>query len=141
MSTLAEIEARRADRKAALAEQRDEQRATDLTALDELEASLGDNSVASIDVPFTPGLPTLAACRKPTPAEMKRYRHQTKIKKIDGEMPDMAGPAELVADSCLKYPDEATFKKMCEERPGIKVQLGLVALKLASAESAAEGKG
>jgi hypothetical protein len=140
LSKLEEIEARRAARKAGLQEPRDEQRAADLEAVDALEIEHGDSNVATLEVPFTPGLPTLLAARCPKPIELKRYRDTVKTKK-DGTPGDPIGAAIMVGGVCRVYPDAETFAKVLEARPGVDVQLGLAALKLASAKAEDEGKG
>lgn len=135
--TLSPLEAIRAARKARqddLQTQQDAQTVIDLTALDALETELGDSSVAFLTVPFTPGLPTMMIARKPTKAELQRYRAQVKVKpKANGPGDSEKTPTEaceVIADTCFKYPDADTYAKLCTERPGAKAQLGSLALKL-----------
>lgn len=141
MSSEKTLEQRRDERKAAIEESRIAQRAVDLEAIDPLEVEHGDTNVAIVEVPFTPGLPTMAAARTPTDPEMKRYQHRVKIKKVDGEMPDFNAAYVELATSTLIYPDADTFAKMAAARPAIKFQLGLAAVKLAQAVEQAQGKG
>lgn len=142
MSSIAEIEARRAERKSKLQAEADEQRAKDLEALDALEVEFGDTNIIKIDVPFTPGLPTLAAARTPRPEELKRYRQNLNV--TPGEKLDLAGSGDAAAQlgrSVVKYPDVDTFKAMCAARPDLASQLGQLAVKLAQGKAADEGKG
>lgn len=148
MSTIAEINARRAERKAKLQEQADAQRVIDMEALDGAEAALGDTDVGYVDVPYTPGLPTLAVCRKPKPIELKRYRESLRI--TPGEKLDLSAGNEasvVMGQSTCIYPDckteegQAIFAKMCEARPDLAATLGQRAVKLAQARAAEEGKG
>jgi hypothetical protein len=144
MSNPTTIEEKRAERKAANEAARLEQRAKDLEAIDALEQEFGDSNIATLDVPYSPGLPTMIACRTPNEAEIKRYRHELKAKK-DGTMGDPVTAAELVAATCRVYPPrgkngeasdgDELYRKMLAARPGIHVQLGAEALKLASASA------
>lgn len=138
-SRLEKIEARRAERKAADARAAEEQRATDLEAIDALEVEHGDSNIDTLRVPFTPGLPTLVACRCPSSPEMKRFR--SRVKPTKGDKPvDYVAPTEELALTCLVYPDRETFEKVCEARPGLMMQVGTAALKLGTAEADAAGK-
>ena len=134
------IEARRAARKAARAAEARAQLAADLEALDALEEAHGDSNLKRLDVPFTPGLPTLCVVRTPRPVEIKRYRDQVKPRG-PGDVPDLTKAAEAVCAVALVYPAADVFVKMCEARPGLAAQLGSVALSLALGAEAAEGKG
>lgn len=136
--TVADLENKRAARKEALAKDREVQYALDLEALDGFEIEHGDSNVSTVRVPFTPGLPTMAICRCPKPVEMKRYRSRIKSKKgVDGD-PMLA--SEELAAVCRIYPDDETYNKMCEARPGLHVQLGTMAanLSMGSAEDDAK---
>ncbi len=137
MSALEAIEAKRAARKAKLDEQHAEQLATDLEAVDALETEHGDSNVAVLRVPFTPGQPALCAARCPNTHEIKRYRDR--IRK-DGGKGDPVAAAEEIAAVCRVYPDADTYKAMLDARPGIHVQLGVEAVKLASGQADADQK-
>ncbi|MFA5436663.1 MAG: hypothetical protein WC372_11550 [Candidatus Neomarinimicrobiota bacterium] len=134
---VAEVEARRAARKAALEEQRLTQRALDLEALDALEVEHGDSNVATLDVPYSPGLPTLVAVRCPTSPELKRY--QARLRERN---PNPITAAEEVARVCVVFPssDDPTRATLLDARPGLLVQLGTLALGLATGRAAEEGK-
>lgn len=137
--SLADIEKRRAERKASLKEKRDEQYAKDLEALDALEVQYGDDSVAAVETPgYVPGLPTMAVSRAPTKDEYKRFR--------DMVVRSKGGPAQieaqdLLADSCVVYPDKETYKAMREAFAGLHVSMAVAAVKLADGKAAEEGKG
>ncbi len=142
---LDKIEARRAARKADLQAQADAQRATDMQALDDLEVEHGDTNVCRVDVPYTPGLPTMAVARLPKGIELKRYRSALKV---DGQKVDVAAANEaaaLLGKTVVVYPDpkteegKAMFSLMCEARPDLASQLGSRATKLASGKAEAEG--
>lgn len=141
MSSIEEIEAKRADRKAKLQAEADEQRAKDLEALDALELEHGDTSVCHIDVPYTPGLPTMAIARMPKADELKRYRAGLKV--TPGEKLDLGASNESAAQlgrTVRLYPDEAVFKEMCAARPDLASQLGTRATKLAQGKAAEDSK-
>ena len=139
MSSIEQIEKQRADRKAALQAQADEQRVIDVQALNDAEIAHGDTNVCHVDVPYTPGLPTLCVARLPKGIELKRYRTRLKI---DGQKVDIAAAndaaAELGRAVCV-YPDAVTFAQMCEARPDLAGQLGSRATKLAQGKAADEG--
>src|SRR4051812_35639616 len=113
LSPLEAIRAARAARQADLQTQQDAQTVVDLTALDRLETELGDSSVAFLTVPFTPGLPTMMIARKPTKAELMRYRAQVKVKpKANGAGDSEKTPTEaceVIADTCILYPEAETY--------------------------------
>ncbi len=134
------IERKRAERKSNLSEQRDEQRAEDLEAVDALEQEHGDHNVKTLDVDCGPGFPTLIAARAASPAELKRYRAMCKPGKNGGE-PKYAEAGEQLGGAARLYPDSATFAKILEQRPGALLQLGVAAVELATARESAEGKG
>jgi hypothetical protein len=145
--TLEEISAERAARKAKLQEQADAQRLIDMQALNDAELELGDTNVCYVDVPFTPGLPTLAIARKPKPIELKRYREGLRI--TPGEKLDLAAGNEAAATLgavVVHYPKKdadgknPVFAAMCEARPDLAATLGQSSVKLAQARAAEESK-
>lgn len=139
MSDLEEVKARREARKAELRAKRDAQLAADLEAVDALEVEHGDSNIATLEIEYVPGLPVMVAVRCPKTHELKRYRDTVKTKR-DGSLGDPIDAAIKVAAVCLVYPDKETFGRVIEARPGVDVQLGLAALKLASAKAEDEGK-
>lgn len=137
---MSDAEARRAARKAELEAQRKAQHEIDIEALDALEVEHGDSSVEAINVPFTPGLPTMVIVRAPKQVELKRYRDMVKPRK-NGEQGDSVAAAEALASLCLLYPDRETFAKICDARPGVHAQSGATAIQLAVGKSSEEAKG
>ena len=130
-----EINARREARKAALAARAAEQETRDIEALDDFEAERGDTSVAAVRVAYTPGLTTMAIVRCPTRAEIKRFQARTK-----GKDPDVVAAATELAEACLLYPQGEAYAQLVEARPGLPVQLGTAAIRLATGQAEAEGK-
>jgi hypothetical protein len=138
---LAAAEEKRAERKKALEAPYAEQRLVDVEALDSLEIEHGDSNVTHVDVPFTPGLPTLVAGKCPTPDLVKRYQARITPKKDGSAHMSPADAASEIGAACRAYPDAETFAKIVEARPGIVVQLGVECLKLAAGRASSEGKG
>jgi len=136
MSSLEAVEAKRAARKAALKAQEDEQRATDLEAIDALETELGDSNIAIIELPYTPGLVVLAAAKTCPPTALKRYQDQMKR-----NPEDRVAAVSAVAGVCTAYPEGAALEALIAARPGVKVQIGLEALRLCAGKADSEGKG
>lgn len=137
MSSLEEIEARRAARKEEQARARDMQKATDLEAIDALEVQYGDSNIRYVEIPYTPGLPVLAAVRCPKPIEIKRYRATV--------APDpksfAAKAAEDLGAICLVYPAAGEVRdQVLEARPGLLVGLGIEALGMSTGKAQDEGK-
>lgn len=138
MSHLAQIEKERAERKSALAEARNEQRATDMSRLNELEIEHGDSNVAFVEVDrFSPGLPTIAVVRSLRKSELKRFRDMTRPNGADA-----AAAADMAADSAWLYPDKGSdeHKALIEAVPGIATRAGVAAVHLAAGMEQAEGK-
>ncbi len=147
LTPLQAAEAKREARKAKASAAHDAQLATDLDAIDALEELHGDSNVAVVRLDvrgYVPGLPAAVAARCPKPGELKRFRDQTKPQK-DGRnrdvQPDHIAAVELVAESCLVYPDAEVFAKLCAARPGLAAQLGKEAVGLAVGREESEGKG
>lgn len=134
----------RAERKAGLQKQADEQRAKDLEAINTLEEEYGDTNILMMNVPFTPGHTTCIAARTPNDPEMKRYRYRLKTKKA-GDQPDVVAAHEELADVVRVYPlrdpeGDELYSNMRAARSGIHVQLGAASVKLATAREEQEGK-
>jgi hypothetical protein len=139
-SPLELAEERRAERKAAANPARDAQRAIDLDTINELEITHGDSNVGVLNLPYSAGLPTIAAVRVPKPAEIKRYRVRI-TPKHEKDRPDTAAAAEELAAVCVIYPDAEAYAALCAARPALAVQLGSKAVDLATGKAEAEGKG
>lgn len=137
---LADLEASREKRKAALAEARAAQKLEDLKAIDALELELGDSNVCIVELPYTPGLPVLIAARCPSSTEVKRFQDRLRKGK-DGDDPDPLAATREVGAACRKYPDAETWAKVLEARPGALLQLGNEAMKLAAGRIRDAGKG
>jgi hypothetical protein len=136
--SVADVEDRRAKRKADLEKARDAQYEIDLEALDELEIEYGDTNVKALSVPYSPGMPLLAVCRCPKPAEIKRFRARVKTKK--GVPGDQIAAAEELAGVCKIYPDSEAYALMCDARPALHAQLGVAAVDLAVGSEEDEAK-
>lgn len=141
MSSIDEIEERRAQRKANLDEDRKVQLAVDLEALDALEIQHGDSNVARLNLPYSPGLPTFCVVRTPNQHETKRYRFMCADKTIADESDRLQRAAEALTAVTLVYPDKDVFERVKAARPGVASQLAFVAVKLATGREDAEGKG
>jgi hypothetical protein len=139
MSSIEDLEARLKAQEDALEEPKAAQRAVDLEAFLAARDEYGVSNVARMFVGYTPGLPTFALAKTPTPVVIKRYRDSVRSK--DGKAVDASAAAEAVCTVTLIYPDPEIFAKMCEARPGLKSQLGVEALGLAAASETASGKG
>lgn len=139
---LEEIEAKRAERKAAHEAAEAEQFANDLEALDALEEEHGDGTIGAIKVRFKKGQPTRAFFKTPTSAQYKRYLdcvHKGVDKKNLGKQREAQ---EQLARSCWVYPkDEAAQAAMLEDFPGLLTSMGLAAAALAEGKAEEEGKG
>jgi hypothetical protein len=134
------VERRRAARKAAMVAPARQRRALDLERLDSLECEHGDGRVAHLEVPYeSADLPTIAVVRCPSPPEIARYRARVKPRK-DGKPVDTIAAAEELADSCLVYPEGEVAARLYAARPGLKVQLGSAAVRLATGREEHEGK-
>jgi hypothetical protein len=138
--SLAEVEAKRAERRAKADAARDEQKAKDLEAIMLLEDKHGESNIATVEIGHTPGLPVVLAVRCPSPVEVKRYRDTVKPKR-DGTPGDPLKAAQELAAVCLVYPDAEVYKAVLEARPGTDSPLGVEAIKLSTGRAEAEGKG
>lgn len=140
------VEAKREARKAQARKAYEARLAVDLDAIDELEIQLGDSNVAVVRLSglVSDDLPAAVACRCPKPVDIKRFRDEVTPTKDhrNREVPaDREAACERLARVCLVYPDKDTFARLCEARPGIAVQLGGEAVKLAVGVEESEGKG
>jgi len=138
---IAEIEQKRAERKAALAAAREEQLANDLEALDALEQEHGDHAIARLDVDgFKPGHTAFVALRSPSSIEYQRFCDM--IARAGNDAKKKLEAQNMLAESCWCYPKEKDARKaMLEAYPGMLLSVAVRAMKLAEATEAAEGKG
>ncbi len=133
---IAEIEARRTERKATTAKAREAQYAKDLARVDELEIEHGDDRIAVLKMPsFVAGLPTLVVVRTPEAPKFNRFRQM--VRKAQQNTEAMGAAKDLLAASCILYPDEETYGRMRESWPSIHDNVGIEAIRLGETE----GKG
>lgn len=133
MATVEEIEERRAKRKEGIAKARAEQYAKDLEHVDRLEAELGDDRVRILSTTsFVAGLPTLVVVKTPSVAHFSRFRQM--VRNAGQKNAKIGEAKDLLASTCVAYPDEETYKRMCEEWPSIHDNVGIEAISLGEAE-------
>jgi hypothetical protein len=142
-SKIEQIEAERAARKAELATQRAEQRATDLEALNALEIEHGDGAVVALDLSrFVPGLPTCAIVKAPEVNYYKRFTQKVVSASERKASKDSQVAVEEFGRACWVYPkDDAARSAMQESFPGLLASIAVAAQRLADAKAADEGKG
>ncbi len=130
---IAELEAKRAKRKASADEARDVQRLKDLEELDKLEIEHGDGIVSALDTPsFVEGLPTLVVVKAPAPDYMKRFRQQ--VRKASKSVEAIGNAQDMLAASCVAYPDTGTYERMKETWSALHDSVGVEAIRLGQAE-------
>lgn len=136
----AEIEERRAKRRADLDAKRAEQYAADLESIDAYETEKGVTLDTSLRVAnFVPGHATLVGVRVPTELEYKRFFQS--INRAGNADAKMAAHQQL-ASCCWIYPEaDASRKAMLEANPGLLAVVGNKAIKLAELQAEEEGKG
>jgi hypothetical protein len=133
---IAEIEARRAARKAGTAKAREVQYAKDIARADELEEEHGDDRVAVLKMPsYVPELPTLVVVSTPSPGVFNRFRQM--VRKAGQNTEAIGAAKDLLASSCILYPDADTYGRMKESWPSIHDNVGVEAIRLGESE----GKG
>lgn len=136
-ASIADLERRRAERKAANGQLRTEQYARDLLALDALEEELGDGRVAPLELSFfTPGLPTFVVVRAPDEVSYRRFRDMVRNSKGTAH----GKAADMLADVCVAYPDADTYKKLRDAYPGVHDSVAVQAIRLTEGKAAEEGK-
>jgi len=140
MASIEDIEARRAERKAALKAQELEQVAIDLEAIDVLEVEHGDSNVSVVGVPFTPGLVARVAVRTPTTHETKRYQDRIRPRGSEAKVGDSIAATSEIGKACVIYPKGDAFAALIDARPGLPTQLGMAALELGRGKAESEGK-
>ncbi len=140
MPDITEIEARRAERKAAAAKAREEQYAKDLEAIDALEVESGEEITTLKVNAHKPGLPTLVGVKAPNETYYKRFAQM--VRKAGQNLEARAHAQDLLAESCWAWPSEAdTRKAMREAYPGVLVSIAVKAAELAELAADEEGKG
>jgi len=130
------IEARRTERKAAIAKARAEQWAKDLVRVDALEQELGDDRVHVLKMPsFVAGLPTVVVVKTPSKPHFERFRQM--VRKSKGDSIAIGTAQEMLGETCVAYPEKEVYERMRAEWPAIHDNVGLEAIRLGEAE----GKG
>lgn len=138
---IAEIEKRRAERKAEIAKARAAQYAIDLEALDKAEAERGDANVGSVELKgWAPGFATMVIVRMPTSGEFKRYQDRVKPQG-EKRYGDVVKAAHELADVCVIYPAKDDYALLREACPGVHTAAGAKAAEMCAAEEREEGKG
>lgn len=126
---IAEIEARRAERKAATKKERDAQYLIDLQRVEALELEHGNDRIEVLAMPsFTPGLPTVVVVRTPEPSKFERFRQM--VRKAGKSAEAIGAAKDLLASSCIVYPDDETYGRMREAWPSIHDNAGVEAIRL-----------
>jgi len=141
----ADAEARIAKSRDARDEQRDEQEATDLEAIADLEENGGEALHTMTCSGFAPGVPVRIAFRAPTRSEYKRYSDLTgKAAKNKNDVKGHRDAQEQLARSCWVYPPAnppELREAVLEAFPGAIISMAIEAVKLAELRSEEEGKG
>jgi hypothetical protein len=134
--TIAEIEARRATRKAETETARDEQYVKDVAIVDKLEEEHGCDRVAVLKTPsFVTGLPTVVVVRTPEKSKFNRFRDM--VRKANQSQEAIGAAKDLLAASCILYPEPEVYERMKESWPSIHDSAGVEAIRLGETE----GKG
>lgn len=139
---LAAIEVRRAARKAATAEARDEQFIVDMKALDALEETHGETCVKALHVNgFVRGLPTLVVVKSPGGTSYyKRFQEQIRAAKGNKQLEGSA--QDMLARSSIAYPSDDTAQKaMLDAFPNMLNDVALAAVEFVRLEGENEKKG
>ena len=138
---IAASQKRREDKADAEREAREEQFATDLEAIEELEAKLGVRIRYSKQVStFVAGLPVVVGVRAPEPGEYKRLLSLIARAKDNADA-KVAALLDL-AQQCWVYPaDGPTRASMMEANAALLTSVGNFANSLAEVEMRDEGKG
>lgn len=139
--SVADIEKRREERKAALAEAYEEQFEKDLFALDALEAEHGFGRVVRMNIKgFVPGLPTFIVIRSPGGTPL--YKRYTDMVRAAGKNAAAIGAAqEMLGEASIVYPSEPEMlKALIKEFPGAKISAAIRAVACVELEAQEEKK-
>jgi len=129
---------KRAERKKRFGDARAERRARDIIAIDKLEEE-SDESYSLLEVETDKASFALVAVRTPSVAIYKRFIAQVERAK---EKPDARKEAsDLLARSCVAYPDAEGLRTLESESPGALNAIGVRAVELATLRSESEKKG
>lgn len=132
-SKIEALEAKRAARRDGVAKARQEQYAKDLEQIDALEEQHGPDRVTVLEMPsFMPGLPTVVVVKTPEPNVFTRFRQM--VRKASKDVEAMGNAKDLLAASCIAYPDADTYARMKTAWPSIHDNAGLAAIQLGESE-------
>jgi hypothetical protein len=138
------LQAQRQAVRAALEAQREEQEASDLEAIADLEVEHGPSNVSVLRINYAPGLPSLIAVRVPSKPEMKRYRDMIKPgtdSRNKVKVGDFDAAYTQVGRTCLVYPPEGDLREaLYDQRSAVQLEAGHAAVKLGETREADEGK-
>lgn len=134
-----ELEQKIEARRVARAEAEEAQYAIDLEARIALEEEHGN--IAAVKVRFTPGQPTRAYLKTPTPAQYKRFKDQVHRAVDRKNVQAQQDAGELLARSCWIYPDADKQAAMLDACPGLLSPISIAAAALAEGKAEEEGKG
>jgi hypothetical protein len=141
MSTVEEIEKRRADRRATHDTARAAQEAIDLEAIDKLEAEDGTPLHTMTSNSFKPGVPVRIAFRPPSAAEYKRYLDTVGTAQTRNDSKGKRAALEVLAATCLVYPAADARAVLFDAFPGTLVSLAIEAAKVAELRAEDEKNG
>jgi hypothetical protein len=131
--SIEEIEARRAKRREATEKARDEQYEKDLVEVDKLEEQFGPDRVSVLKMnSFVAGLPTLVVVRTPESAVFNRFRQM--VRRSAAKPMEVGNAKDLLATSCVVYPEAAAYERIREEWPSVHDNVGNEAVRLGEAE-------
>ena len=140
MSSIEEIEKRRADRRKAHDDARDAQIASDLEAIDALESEHGVLHTMTSNG-FKEGVAVKVAFRTPSAVEYKRYCDMVGKAQQKNDAIERRKAQETLAATVMMYPVDDARKAMLEAFPGVLISLAIEAAKVAELRAEDEGKG
>lgn len=133
---IAALEAKRAARRDETAKARERQYAIDLEAIDALGIEHGDDRIGVLPMPsFVADLPTAVVVKTPTTALFNRFRSM--VRKAKGDAEALGSAKDLLAASCVVYPQPEVYERMKASWPSIHDNVGIEAIRLGEAEGKA----
>lgn len=144
-SRLEEIARKRAEMRAALSAEREEQQIKDLEEVLALEIKYGPERVQVKSFEhWARGTVTLFVVRAPDRDEIDQYRHHLKASRRASKQgePDVSAATIQIGLQCLVYPHRSTpeYEAMISAYAGCDTQIGTAALELSLSVEEAEGK-
>lgn len=127
-------------------EPRDEQLATDLERIADLEAEHGYDRIIRIDLTgWRPGMgaPTLVGVRVPMQSEKKCQRFIDQINRAKEHSKERLTAQDLLGESCMAYPEPGSdaYKAALEIAPLILSHAAAQIVKASQGQAEEEGKG